>query len=94
MLDTTGRGLHKRGYRPESNDAPIRETLAAAMCSLSRLRHYHTLYDPCCGSGTILIEGAMLAHNIAPVLTVTLSVTGGVCCLKVRGSRSVNAVTI
>ena len=66
MLDTTGRGLHKRGYRPESNDAPIRETLAAAMCSLSRLRHYHTLYDPCCGSGTILIEGAMRAHNIAP----------------------------
>lgn len=66
MLDTTGVGLHKRGYRPESNDAPIRETLAAAMCQLSRLRHYHTLYDPCCGSGTILIEGAMLANNIAP----------------------------
>lgn len=66
MLDTTGRGLHKRGYRPESNDAPIRETLAAALCGLSRLRHYHTLYDPCCGSGTILIEGAMMAHNIAP----------------------------
>ncbi len=57
MLDTTGTGLHKRGYRPESNAAPIRETLAAALCSLSRLRHYHTLYDPFCGSGTILIEG-------------------------------------
>ncbi|MCC8074225.1 MAG: class I SAM-dependent RNA methyltransferase [Clostridiales bacterium] len=66
MLDSAGMGLHKRGYRPESNDAPIRETLAAAMCSLSHLRHYHTLYDPCCGSGTILIEGAMLANNIAP----------------------------
>lgn len=66
MLDTTGTGLHKRGYRPDSNDAPIRETLAAAMCSLSRLRHYHTMYDPFCGSGTVLIEGAMLAHNIAP----------------------------
>lgn len=66
MIDTSGTGLHKRGYRPESNDAPIRETLAAAMCSLSRLRHYHTMYDPCCGSGTILIEGAMLANNIAP----------------------------
>ena len=66
MLDTSGRGLHKRGYRPESNDAPIRETLAAALCNLSRLRHYHTLYDPFCGSGTILIEGAMLANNIAP----------------------------
>ena len=66
MLDTTGAPLHKRGYRPVGNDAPIRETLAAAMCSLSRLRHYHTLYDPCCGSGTVLIEGAMLANNIAP----------------------------
>lgn len=66
MLDTSGRGLHKRGYRPVGNDAPIRETLAAAMCSLSRLRHYHTMYDPCCGSGTVLIEGAMLANNIAP----------------------------
>lgn len=66
MLDTSGPGLHKRSYRPESNDAPIRETLAAAMCSLSRLKSYHTLYDPFCGSGTILIEGAMLANNIAP----------------------------
>ena len=66
MLDTSGASLHKRGYRPASNDAPIRETLAAAMCSLSKLRHYHTLYDPCCGSGTILIEGALLANNIAP----------------------------
>lgn len=68
MLDTTGTGLHKRGYRPRANDAPIRETLAAALCGLSRLRHYHTLYDPCCGSGTILIEGAMLANHIAPGL--------------------------
>ena len=59
-------GLHKRGYRPEANDAPIKETLAAAMCSLSKLRHYHTMYDPFCGSGTLLIEGALLAHNIAP----------------------------
>ena len=66
MLDTSGTGLHKRGYRPEANEAPIRETLAAAMCSLSKLRHYHTMYDPFCGSGTILIEGALLAHNIAP----------------------------
>lgn len=66
MIDTTGNGLHKRGYRPVANDAPLKETLAAAMCSLSRLRPYHTMYDPMCGSGTILIEGAMLVHNIAP----------------------------
>ncbi len=59
FLDTTGVPLHKRGYRPTANDAPMRETLAAALCALSRLRPYHTLYDPMCGSGTILIEGAM-----------------------------------
>ena len=64
LIDTTGQGLHKRGYRPQANDAPLKETLAAAMCKLSRLRPYHTLYDPMCGSGTILIEGAMLVHNI------------------------------
>lgn len=66
LLDTSGTGLHKRGYRPEANAAPIKETLAASMCSLARLRSYHTLYDPMCGSGTILIEGAMMVHNIAP----------------------------
>ena len=64
LIDTTGQGLHKRGYRPQANEAPLKETLAAAMCKLSRLRPYHTLYDPMCGSGTILIEGAMLVHNI------------------------------
>lgn len=68
LLDTSGAGLHKRGYRTEANEAPIKETLAAALCSTARVRHYHTLYDPMCGSGTILIEGALLAHNIAPGL--------------------------
>lgn len=66
FIDTTGTGLHKRGYRPVANAAPLKETLAAAMAELARLRHYHTLYDPMCGSGTILIEGAMKALNIAP----------------------------
>lgn len=66
FIDTSGAGLHKRGYRPVANTAPIKETLAAAMAELARLRHYHTLYDPTCGSGTILIEGAMKALNIAP----------------------------
>lgn len=56
MLDTTGTGLHKRGYRPESNAAPIRETLAAALCSLSRLRHYHTLYDPFAAAARFLLK--------------------------------------
>ena len=66
FIDTTGAGLHKRGYRPVANSAPIKETLAAAMAELARVKHYHTLYDPTCGSGTILIEGAMKALNIAP----------------------------
>ena len=66
LLDTSGYGLHKRGYRLEAGGAPIKETLAASLCWLSRVRPYHTMYDPMCGSGTILIEGALLAHNIAP----------------------------
>lgn len=68
MLDTSGAGLHKRGYRAESNDAPIKETLAAAMVELSRVRANHFVTDPMCGSGTILIEAAMKALNIAPGL--------------------------
>lgn len=68
LIDTSGRGLHKRGYRPEANAAPLKETLAAALCSVAHLRHYHTLYDPMCGSGTIVIEGALMALNIAPGL--------------------------
>ena len=66
LIDTSGYGLHKRGYRLEANGAPIKETLAASLCNLTRLRPYHTLYDPMCGSGTLLIEGAMMVHNIAP----------------------------
>lgn len=68
MLDTSGAGLHKRGYRAESNEAPIKETLAAAMVELSRVRANHFVVDPMCGSGTILIEAAMKALNIAPGL--------------------------
>ena len=68
FIDTSGRGLHKRGYRPAANAAPLKETLAAALCSVSHLKHYHQLYDPMCGSGTIVIEGAMMALNIAPGL--------------------------
>ncbi|MBQ8533997.1 MAG: class I SAM-dependent RNA methyltransferase [Clostridia bacterium] len=66
MLDTSGAGLHKRGYRKNSNDAPIKETLAAAIAKLSRLYDDSVVYDPFCGSGTLLIEAALLARNIAP----------------------------
>lgn len=68
LLDTSGFGLHKRGYRLQAAEAPLKETLAAAICKVSRLMPYHTLYDPMCGSGTIAIEGAMMAMNIAPGL--------------------------
>ncbi len=68
MLDTTGKGLYKRGYRENSNDAPIKETLAAVLAELSMVRANHTVIDPMCGSGTILIESALKAMKIAPGL--------------------------
>lgn len=68
MIDTSGEGLHKRGYRANSAKAPIKETLAAAMVALSRVRRDAHFIDPFCGSGTILIEGAMYAKNLAPGL--------------------------
>ncbi len=68
LLDTSGAGLHKRGYRAQANDAPIKETLAAAMAELSGVRPNHFVVDPMCGSGTILIEAALKALKIAPGL--------------------------
>ena len=67
-LDTSGDGLHKRGYRAVSNAAPIRETLAAGIVDLARVRESDLVCDPFCGSGTILIESAFKALNIAPGL--------------------------
>ena len=67
-LDTSGTGLHKRGYRAMSNAAPIKETLAAGIVDLARVRGTDTVIDPFCGSGTILIEAALKAANIAPCL--------------------------
>ena len=66
MIDTSGVALHKRGYRRESNAAPIRETLACAIAATSRPRENVLLWDPMCGSGTIAIEAAMMMKNIAP----------------------------
>ncbi|MDD7347552.1 MAG: class I SAM-dependent RNA methyltransferase [Clostridiales bacterium] len=68
-IDTSGRGLHKRGYRVKTVEAPIKETLAAALVELSFWRGNRILVDPCCGSGTIPIEAAMIGRNIAPGLT-------------------------
>ena len=66
FLDTSGIGLHKRGYRKTSNAAPIKETLAAGIVDLARMRGDDVMFDPFCGSGTFLIESAMHALNIAP----------------------------
>ena len=68
MLDTTGDGLHKRGYRRNAMEAPIRETLAATIADLGRVRRDSLVEDPFCGSGTLLIEAAQKAMNIAPGL--------------------------
>jgi putative N6-adenine-specific DNA methylase len=68
LVNTSGPALHKRGYRSQTGEAPIKESLAAAMVLLSGWKYKTPLYDPMCGSGTILIEAAMIARNIAPGL--------------------------
>ena len=72
-IDTSGDGLHKRGYRPAHTTAPLKETMAAAMVSFSRYRGKGDFCDPFCGSGTIPIEAALIARNIAPGLNRSFS---------------------
>jgi len=72
-VDTTGEGLHKRGYRVAPIAAPLKETLAAAMVELSFWHADRVLIDPCCGSGTIPIEAALIGRNIAPGLKRTFA---------------------
>ncbi len=72
-LDTSGVGLHKRGYRHSAGEAPLKETLAAGMVLLSRWQKQEILIDPMCGSGTIPIEAAMIARNVAPGLRRTFA---------------------
>ena len=68
FLDTSGEGLHKRGYRRNANAAPLKETLAAAIVDLGRVRRDTLVYDPFSGSGTLVIEAAQKAMNMAPGL--------------------------
>lgn len=75
-IDTSGAGLHKRGYRVKDVDAPIKETLAAALIQLSFWHENRVLVDPCCGSGTIPIEAAMIGKNIAPGLNRSFACEG------------------
>ena len=72
-LDTSGEGLYKRGYRAVGVEAPLRETLAAALVTLSRYRGRDPFCDPFCGSGTIPIEAALIAKNRAPGLDRSFS---------------------
>lgn len=65
-LDTSGTGLHKRGYRVGQGEAPLKETLAAALVLLTNWKPEYPLIDPFCGSGTIPIEAALIGQNIAP----------------------------
>lgn len=65
-LDTSGEALFKRGYRVDTGDAPVRENLAAGILTLSGWTPEQAFYDPMCGSGTFLIEAAMIARHIAP----------------------------
>ena len=65
-VDTSGIPLHKRGYRQDAGEAPLQESLAAALLMLARYQPSEILLDPCCGSGTILIEAALIASRTAP----------------------------
>ncbi|MBQ0139594.1 MAG: class I SAM-dependent RNA methyltransferase [Kurthia sp.] len=65
-IDTSGAGLHKRGYRTEQGEAPLKETLAAALVYISKWKPNRPFVDPFCGSGTIALEAAMIGQNIAP----------------------------
>jgi putative N6-adenine-specific DNA methylase len=73
LLDLSGTALHKRGYRPAANAAPLRETLASALVKIARPREDVLFWDPMCGSGTIPIEAAMQMANIAPGLKRTFA---------------------
>lgn len=72
-MDTSGQGLHKRGYRRQAGNAPLKETLAAGLVLLSRWKAEYPLADPLCGSGTIAIEAAMIGRNRAPGLGRTFA---------------------
>ncbi len=76
MIDTSGIPLHKRGYRTSATDAPIRETLAAALASIARPREDVLFVDPMCGSGTIPIEAALIMTNTAPGLNRSFASEG------------------
>ena len=84
-IDTSGDGLHKRGYRPAHTAAPLKETMAAALVTLSRCRGKEDFCDPFCGSGTIPVEAALIARNIAPGLRRSSRQRNGRSAIKKPG---------
>lgn len=76
LLNTSGEALSRRGYRTWNGEAPLRETLAAALVLLSPWNQSSPLYDPCCGTGTILAEAALLASHTAPGLRRSFAMEG------------------
>ena len=76
LLDTTGEGLHRRGYRDLTGAAPLKETLAAGIVLLSVWDRDRPLLDPCCGTGTLVIEAALLGRNMAPGLRRSFAAEG------------------
>ncbi|HAY84342.1 MAG TPA: RNA methyltransferase, partial [Chloroflexi bacterium] len=72
-IDTSGQGLNRRGYRKQAGTAALKETMAAALVLLSFYQKDRLLIDPMCGSGTILIEAALIARKIAPNLHTTFA---------------------
>ena len=85
-IDTSGEGLHKRGYRSLAYSAPIKETMASAMLLISRWSPGRPLIDPFCGSGTIPIEAALMAMNKAPGLDRNLIARNGPIFLRKYGT--------
>lgn len=79
FLDTSGAGLNKRGYRAVANEAPLHETMAAAMVTLSHYRGRDFFWDPFCGSGTLVIEAALIALNRAPGLNRSFAAEKWAC---------------
>jgi len=65
-FDTSGQSLHKRGYRQDAGDAPLQESMAAALLKIARYEGSELMIDPCCGSGTLLIEAALMASKTPP----------------------------
>ena len=89
-LDSSGESLHKRGYRVATTEAPINEVLAAGLLRMAGWKGQSDFYDPMCGSGTFLVEAALMARNIAPgVFRKSFAFENGRTLMPICGARSI-----